>query len=136
MLLGLIALTYGAAQAAGTDKTAYLDIPAADGEYVLVGASFVPDGDGAVTTSDTNYVTLSIKVGTTTLGTFNTKVTGGAAMVAGTRRAFTLSGGASLEFTASSDVVSIVQANSGTGAVVKGSYTLLFAKKQADSYNV
>ena len=134
MLLGLMLLTFVSAQAANTAKTSYVAVPDS-GEYLLSSATFVPDSDGAVSIGGTNYIAVTIKQGSTTLGSFTT-FTGGTALVAGTAVTVALSGGTALEFTGGTDLISIVVTKTGTGAVLKGVWTFGLVKKQADSYNV
>jgi hypothetical protein len=104
--------------AAGTGKTHYLAPPATEGEWRLKAAGFTPTTTAAADGS--NYTTLSLKQGSTSLGSLASSAT---AFTAGTTRMFTLSGGLSREFTGSDtapDLLSAVKADTGTGAVLDG----------------
>lgn len=102
------------AAAAGTNSQEYIynDL----GEVARTEA-FVIVPNVAITANDTDYITLTIKKGSTTLATQNTKITGGAAMVAGTPITMTLGAngvGANLEL-ASAGVFDVAVASSGAG---------------------
>jgi len=69
----------------------------------------------AVAASDTNYITVNIKKGATTIATLNTTVASGAAHVAGVPQAFTITGtGDDLVFNPG-DVVTVEVSKTGTG---------------------
>lgn len=117
--------------ATNTNYTAYVAQPHA-GEWELAALYFTPDSTGAVSIDGTNYITVTAKQGSTSLGSFTT-FTGGTALVAGTAVAFTLTGGASLVFS-QGDILTIDSVKTGTGAVLKGTFTASWRKKQADAY--
>lgn len=117
--------------ATNTNYTAYIAQPHA-GEWELAALYFTPDSGGAVSIDGTNYITVTAKQGSTTLGSFTT-FTGGTALVAGTPVAISLSGGTALVFS-QGDVLTIDEVKTGTGAVLKGTFTASFRKKQADAY--
>jgi hypothetical protein len=127
----MITQTY--ATAAGTDKTYYIDIPYV-AEWEIIGASFTPDGDGAVSTHGTDYISLAVKQGSTTIASLTTNSSGGAALVAGTPTVMTLSNAPSTEFTGKTDVISLVGTNAGGGKVLKGVVSLMVKMKQAKAY--
>lgn len=109
--------------AAGTDDERGVAI-AAPGEWRLVAAYWCPDT--AITANATNYTTLTVKQGSTTLATRATDVAGGSA-VKHTAEALTLSGGAALEF-GQGDVIQVDKDDSGTGAIVDGAFSFFFEK--------
>ena len=100
----------------GTNAAAQEYIYNSLGEIAQV-AAFVIVPNVAVTADDTNYITLTIAKGGTTLATQNTKVTGGAAMVAGTPITMTLAAGGvgTAMQLAAGGVYSVAVAKSGTG---------------------
>ncbi len=122
----LLSLCLAVQLAADVNKTLYVMSPGASGEKVLLKSIvFVPDSDGAVSISGTNYITVTAKQGSTSLGSFNT-FTGGTALVAGTAVTFSLSGGVALEFDALTDLLTIDSVKTGTGAVLKGTFLAVF----------
>ena len=117
--------------ATNTNYTAYITQPN-PGEWELASLYFTPDSGGAVAIDGTNYITVTAKQGSTSLGSFTT-YTGGTALVAGTAVAFTLTGGAGLVFS-QGDILTLDSVKTGTGAVLKGTFTASWRKKQADNY--
>jgi len=105
-----------AVKVSGTNTTAQEYIYNSLGEIAEVtGFTIVPNV--AVTADDTNYITLTIAKGGTTLATQNTKVTGGAAMVAGTPISMTLAAaavGTAMQLS-SGGVFSVAVTKAGTG---------------------
>jgi hypothetical protein len=121
-----IFLTLALSDALTVDKDRYTAIPD-DGTYYLEEAHLVPDT--SVGTSAGDYRTLTISDGSNTLGTLTTNSSGGAAWVAGTPAAFTLSGGKNREFTGKTESLKVASAHTGsTGAVVDGRIVLKFSK--------
>lgn len=121
----LLASTLVVQLAANVNKTMYIPVPGLSGEeYVLESLVFIPDSDGAVSLDGTNYITVTAKQGSTSLGSFNTN-TGGTALVAGTAVPFSLSG-AALQFSSLTDNLTIDSAKTGTGAVLKGVFVATF----------
>lgn len=121
----LLASTLIVQLAANVNKTMYIPVPGLSGEeYVLESLVFIPDSDGAVSLDGTNYITVTAKQGSTSLGSFNTN-TGGTALVAGTAVSFSLSG-AALQFSSLTDALIIDSAKTGTGAVLKGVFVATF----------
>lgn len=111
--------------AAGVDDDIYLLPPGTTGEWKVIGADWVPAT--AVATDGSDYRTLSLKNGSTVLGSLTTNSTGGAAWTAGTPAPFTLSGGTSLEFTARTDVLTFnATKTGGTGKVADGTLVLFW----------
>jgi hypothetical protein len=103
-------------EAAGTDDEFYFTCPFADAaEWKLKYATFVPATTAAA--HAVNYVDLALSNGATALGTLSTAAV---AFTAGTPRAFSLSGGALLEFTAGTDAVKVTNTNAGAGAACHG----------------
>lgn len=98
----------------GTDAVDQEYIYNALGETAKITAmAIVPNV--AVATHASNYITLNVKRGSTTIATFTTNSSGGAAMVAGTPIAMTITGtGGDLE-RASAGVFSVEVAKAGTG---------------------
>lgn len=102
----------------GTDAT--------DTNYAINGSAFtakilalkiVPAT--SVSTHASNYITVTVKSGSTTLATFTTNSSGGAAMTAGTVITMTLSGtGTELEI-ASGGLITVEVAKAGTGPAYK-----------------
>lgn len=80
----------------------------------------------ARTADDTNYTTISVKVGSTTIASQTTKITGGSGnLVEGTVLALTITGtAAQCEVTGGSTNVQCVKAESGTGLALDGAFTL------------
>ncbi len=128
----MIFTTLPFAVAAGTAFTQYAAQPA-PGEWELVSAYFTPSSAGAVAVHATNYVTITLKQGSTSLGALTTNSTGGAALVAGTPSAFSLSGGSALQF-GQADPLVIDVAHGGTGGAANGTLACAWKKKQADAH--
>jgi hypothetical protein len=112
-------------EAAGTDETLYVGVPAADGaEWKLIYASFVPSTTTAANATD--YVTLAVLNGATSLGSLDTSAT---AFTAGTTRSMTLSDIAAAEFTAGTDALKVTVTNATTtGAAIHGTLMVVFEK--------
>lgn len=73
----------------------------------------------SVSTHAANYITITVKSGSTTLATFTTNSSGGAALTAGTVVTMTLTGaGTELEI-AAAGVVTVEVAKAGTGPAYK-----------------
>jgi len=104
--------------AAGAAGEWYAAVPF-DGEWKIEKAYFVPDADTPA--NGTDYTTLALDVGGTTIGSVDTSATG---MTKGTPREISLSGGAALELTGGTDVVKITKTESGLGAAVQGRLVL------------
>lgn len=98
----------------GTDATAQEYIYNALGETAKITAlAIVPNV--SVSTHAANYITLTVKRGATTVASFTTNSSGGAAMTAGTPIAMTITGtGGDLE-RAAAGVWSVEVAKAGTG---------------------
>lgn len=102
----------------GTDAT--------DTNYAINGSAFTAKvlsikliPATSVSTHASNYITITAKSGSTTLATFTTNSSGGAAMFAGTVITMTLSGaGTELEI-ASGGLVTFEVAKAGTGPAYK-----------------
>jgi hypothetical protein len=120
----LLSLALIAAQAANANKTFYLSAPGDSSAKVwLKSLVFIPDSDGALAIDGTNYITVTAKNGSSSLGSFTT-FTGGTALVAGTAVAFSLSG--PIEFTALTGILTIDSVKTGTGGVLKGIFVATF----------
>jgi hypothetical protein len=100
--------------AAGADEIARYGVNDGPNKVVLTALSFVPDV--AVTASDTNYGTLTIKIGATTIATLVTDVAGGS-LVAGTPVELTMSGDLTM---AEGEVLGATKTYAGSGAVLSG----------------
>jgi len=110
--------------AAGTAEDRYVTPPADDGgEWKLTYATYTPATTDAADAS--NYTTIALKNGATTLGSLSNAST---AFTAGTPRAFTLTGGTSLEFTAGTDSLDVNKAETGTGGILDGAINLLWER--------
>lgn len=120
------------ADAASANKTYDVALPSGS-EWRLESATYIPDSDGAVAVAGTDYRTISVKQGSTSLASINTN-TGGTAFVANSANALTVSGGTSREFTGGTDTVKIDSAATGSGKVAKGVVVLTFKQMQAKSY--
>lgn len=102
----------------GTDAT--------DTNYAINGSAFTAKilalkiiPATSVSTHASNYITVTVKSGSTTLATFTTNSSGGAAMTAGTVITMTLSGtGTELEI-AAGGLVTVEVAKAGTGPAYK-----------------
>lgn len=120
----LLPVSFIAAQAANANKTFYCPVPGpSSAKMWLKSLVFIPDSDGALAVDGANYITVTAKNGSDSLGSFNTN-TGGTALVAGTAVAFSLSG--SIEFTAIAGALTIDSVKTGTGGVLKGIFVATF----------
>lgn len=104
---------------------------AAPGTWRLIAAYFAPAT--AVTANDTNYVQVDLSTGTGASSTYTacatamtTQVTGGAAMVIGTVRSFTLSG-AQLDLPQGYNI-KIAKTDPGSGQILDGCFTFALQK--------
>ncbi len=124
----LMYLSVGVNDAGGTSEDRYATPTHPDGgEWQLVKATWTPRTTLAVHAS--NYATLALKNGATTLGSLTTNSSGGTAFTANTPQAFTLTGGTALEFTANTDPVEVDDTHAGTpGAAVQGEVALVFER--------
>jgi hypothetical protein len=112
--------------AAGTDETWYAPVP--EGTWKLESAVFVPWT--ARTANDTNYTTITVKKGATTLASEATTTGDTGNLVAGTPVTLVITGtGTSLEFTPSAPVV-LGKADSGSGLALDGTFSLTFSAVQ------
>ena len=119
-----LSVSFIAAQAANANKTFYCPVPGpSSAKMWLKSLVFIPDSDGAVSLDGTNYITVTAKNGSNSLGSFNTN-TGGTVLVAGTAVAFSLSG--EIEFTALTGALTVDSVKTGTGAVLKGIFVATF----------
>lgn len=111
---------------AGTDEDAYVVMPAGN-EWKLEAAYFVPGAN--VTAHDTNYATLALKQGATSLASESTTTGDTGNLTAGTAIALAMTAGtgSSREFGAG-DVCHVDVDKSGSGAALVGSVSLLFQK--------
>lgn len=135
----LIHLFFPLVEAANTTRTVDIEIPAPEGASIweIVGTpTFTPDSNGAVATDGTNYITLAVKKGSTTLYSLTTNTSGGAALVANTKTTLTDAAAAptSKEFTAGTHPVRIDLTKAGTGAACKGVISIGLRRKQAATY--
>lgn len=112
--------------AAGTGEDRYVLPPGLSGEWYLEAADFLPATTSA--THASNYTTLALKNGSTTLGSLTTNSSGGAALTAGTASPFTLSGGKSREFTARTDALTVNKTDAASGAILDGSLNLIWRR--------
>lgn len=113
-------------EAANTDEVWYAG-PTGSGEWLLDVVQFLPYTTTAA--DGTDYITVAVKNGSTTLGSFNTNSGGtGAALTAGAVTGVTLSGGKSLEFTGGTDVVTVASTNAGCGKAIEGKLQFRFKK--------
>ena len=106
--------------AAGTAEERFSVVPC-PGEWKLDAVYFVPAT--AVTASDTNYLTISVKQGTTKLVTDRKTDVAGGGFTKGTavELAIDNAAGKSLEFS-QGDVIEVDKAETGTGAVLDGAF--------------
>jgi hypothetical protein len=116
-------------QASAAAEDRYVNPPGRAGEEweLDTTAYFCPAT--SVSANDTNYVTAKLVKNSTDLtgATFNTKVTGGAALAAGTNTTMTLTDGVGTrQFTTGTDVLKINIAIGGSGAVCDGSFHLVW----------
>lgn len=127
----LVALSFPLDMAtAGTAETVYQTVPAgAFAKYAVVGATFVPDTNR--TADNTDYATVAVKVGSTTLGSFTTQITGNGNLVAGTPVVFTLSGAEAAPHTAGTSHVNVAVTKAGAGVAVTGMVTVLLEAVRA-----
>ncbi len=109
---------------AGSTEDHYITMPHA-GEWRLDKAYLVTSA--AVTSNDTNYATIAIKQGSTTLVTESTTTSDTGNLTAGTAFAMSVlaSGGASLDF-GPGDVVHVDVNKASSGVAVEGWITLSF----------
>jgi hypothetical protein len=123
----ILTLTLDMNLGATTDDQRYAVVPW-EGEWLLENALYVPAT--SVTQDDTDYRTFTVKQGSTSLGTFHTKATGGFALTAGTPKAISLSGGGkNLEFTGLTDGITVDSTHSGSsGKVGDGAFVLAFRR--------
>lgn len=128
----LILVSCQLADATGASKTYDIALPSGS-EWRLESATWIPDSDGAVSVAGTDYRTIAVKQGSTSLASITTN-TGGTAFVANTANALTVSGGTSREFTGGTDTVKIDSAATGSGKVAKGVVVLTLKQMQAKSY--
>lgn len=121
-MLALVSLAL--LDAAGDDKSRYAcPVHPDGGEWKLVKAVYVPNVSVAIDATD--FRTISLENGATTLGSIVTSAT---ALTAGTPVEFTLTGGLALEFTANTDTVLVDSAQDGAGAVADGVVILSFER--------
>lgn len=118
-------------QATAAAEDRYVTPPGRAGEVweLQTTAYFMPST--SVSANDTNYATVKLKKNSTDLAgaTFNTKVTGGAALTAGTATTMTLTGGGSLrQFTVGTDALDINVAIGGAGAVIDGCFHFVWLR--------
>lgn len=111
---------------AGTASSVYSNI-ASSGKWRLARAWFTADVTAAL--DATNTSTLAIKNGSTTLGTLSNAA---AAFAAGVAREFTLTGGASLEFSAGEEI-EFAKSIAASGTAITGEFELAWEKVQADT---
>jgi len=111
---------------AGTAETVYVAMPSAN-EWKLQAAYFAPDAN--VTSNDTNYATIALKQGATSLASEATTTTDLGSLTAGTAVALAMTAGtgASREFGAG-DSVTVAVTKTGTGAALVGAVSLAFEK--------
>lgn len=108
--------------AAGADEIARIarnDFPF---RLAIESVYFTPEA--AVTASDTNFATLTIKIGSTTIGTLTTEVATGD-LVAGTPIQIDVSGILTID---SGAVVSVTKTYSGSGAAMIGTVSMLVSE--------
>lgn len=99
--------------ASGTDANDTVYVPNATG-WIQVIDKVVVIPSVTVAQNDTDYITVTVSAGGT-VGSFNTKVTGGVALTAGTPLTVTITGtGADLRI-ASGGVATVAVVKSGTG---------------------
>jgi hypothetical protein len=109
---------------AGTAETVYATIPTGGAsKWVVRGAEFQPDTNR--TADNTDYATVAVKVGSTTLGSFTTQITGNGNLTAGTPVAFTLTGAEAAPHTAGDSHINVAVTKAGSGLAVTGIVTLL-----------
>lgn len=115
---------------AGTAETVYATVPAGGpSKWVVRGAEFTPDTSR--TADNTNYATVAVKVGSTTLGSFTTQITGNGDLTAGTPVAFTLTGAEAAVHTASASHINVAVTKTASGLAVTGTVTVLIEAVRA-----
>ncbi len=128
-MIALLCLAIPSTAADTTDEW-YLAMPAR-GKWRILEAKFAPAT--ALAANDTNYVQwdLSTNDGAagafTAIGAITSQVTGGAAMVVGTTRDVTLSGGTALELTEGQQI-KVAKTDPGSGGVGDGTWTFCLEK--------
>lgn len=118
--------------AADTEDEWYVAVPW-PGIWRITAAYFAPAT--AVAANDTNYISVALTKNTlaapTTFASFataiTTQVTGGAAMVIGTQRAFTLTNN-DARFFAQGEQVKIAKTDPGSGAILDGTFSFEFER--------
>lgn len=119
----LYSVTHDFNVAAASADDRYFAVPLPRGEWLLDSAMYVPAA--ALALDGTDYTTLSVLNGATTLGSIDNSAT---AFVQGTPVLITLSGGTALEFTAQTDAIELQKAETGSGSALNGSVTLSFTR--------
>lgn len=107
--------------AAGSGDTLYEAPPQDGGSWYLESASILPHNTSA--TDGSNYATVTLRNGSTSLGSTTTNSSGGAALTAAQKTALTLSGGVSREFDsaptgANTEAANLLVAHTGTGVAL------------------
>jgi len=101
-------------------------------KWRVVGAELHPDTNR--TANDTNFATLALKVGSTTLGSFTTETTGSGGvgnLVALTPVAFDLADEEGSPAVAGSSSVNVAVTKSGSGVAITGMVTVLLEAVRA-----
>ena len=114
--------------ATASTVTSVYSVIASPGKWRLIAAYFTPDVTAAI--DATNTATLTVKNGSTTLGTLTN---GTVAFTAGVARKFTLAGDTSLEFT-EGDEIAFDKAVAASGTAITGEFSYVLEKVQADSF--
>jgi hypothetical protein len=115
---------------ANAAETVYATVPAGGpSKWVVRGAEFTPDTSR--TADNTNYATVAVKVGSTTLGSFTTQITGNGDLTAGTPVAFTLTGAEAAVHTASASHINVAVTKTASGLAVTGTVTVLIEAVRA-----
>lgn len=129
MALDELTLSFDFAEvAAGTDEDYFLAVPM-PGTWKLEAAYFA--SKTARTADDTNYSTLSVENGGTTIASAATTTGGTGDLTAGEVVELSVSGsGTDLEF-AQGDAVTVGKTDSGTGLALDGAVTLYFSHVRA-----
>lgn len=113
-----------AAVAAGTDETWYVPLPSS-GTWKLESAIFLPWTDR--TANDTNYTTIAVKKGATTIASEATTTSDTGNLTAGTALTLAITGaGTNLEFGASAPVV-VTKTDAGSGLALDGTFRFAFS---------
>lgn len=102
--------------AGSANETVYVPVPGDGRKGMLKQAKFTPSA--ALATDATNYITVTLTDGTTTLGSFTTNSSGGAALVAGT--AVDLGATALVPVTTGTTVFQVQLVKNGTGGALRG----------------